>query len=78
MKTGVKETIGKTISGVVVTNNDNSPHIQLFLTFTDGTYFEIWGNDFSCAGRVDIGDMEKVVDYIKSSGAKITIKSFLG
>lgn len=72
MKDGIREIIGKNISGVVVAQNDKSPRIQLFLTFTDGTYFEIWGDNFSCAGGIDRGGAATAAGYAQALGARIT------
>lgn len=73
MKQAIGQIVGKTISGIVVAKKSNYPCVQLFITFTDGTYFEIYGDDFTCAGGVDRGDAEKAASYAKSfAGAKIT------
>jgi hypothetical protein len=72
MKDGLKQVIGKHISGVVVASRPSSPRQQLFLTFADGTYFEIWGDSFSCAGGVDLGGAPAAIAYATGMGAKIT------
>ncbi len=72
MKDGVGEIVGKSIAGIVVAENNRPPRVQLFLTFADGTYFEIWGDNFTCAGGVDRGDAETAAAYAKSFGARIT------
>ncbi len=72
MKDGIREIVGKSIAGIVVAENNRSPRVQLFLTFTDGTYFEIWGDSFSCAGGVDRGDAETAAAYARLFGARIT------
>jgi hypothetical protein len=46
MKTeGLREMLGKTITGVIAKQNrvNRPPPSQLFLNFSDGTYLEIWG-----------------------------------
>ncbi|MCA1792737.1 MAG: hypothetical protein LC660_02500 [Desulfobacteraceae bacterium] len=72
MKDGVKAIVGKTISSVVVGCNQKDPQNQVFLVFDDGTHFEFWGPNFSCAGGVDIGDQTKVINYIKKLGGSVT------
>lgn len=72
MKDGIKEIIGKTVSGAVVGKNSRQPHVQLMLTFTDGTYFEIWGDSFTCAGGVDKGNAETASAYVTSMGGSVT------
>lgn len=72
MKDGLAKILGKTISGVVVASKDREPKQQVFLTFTDGTYFEFWGEQFSCAGGVDDGGIEKAVSYAEGIGATVT------
>ncbi len=42
MKDGIREIIGKTISGVVVKINSRQPRSQVFLVFTDDTFFEFY------------------------------------
>ena len=71
MKRGIQKVLGKTISGIVVAENDREPKIQMFLTFTDGTYFEIWGNNFNCCSELDRGGVTEVKDYAESQGATI-------
>ena len=71
MKGGIRKVLGKTISGIVVAGNDKEPKIQLFLTFTDGTFFEIWGNSFDCCSELDSGGVSEVKRYAESHGATI-------
>lgn len=72
MKNGLKDIVGKTVSGVAVAANSHShPHQQVFLIFPDGTYFEFYGEQFSCASGLDKGDMEKACSYAKKGGGDI-------
>ena len=64
--------IGKQITGIAVASNTRSPCHQLFIAFSDGTYFEIWGDSFICAGGVGSGGIEAAVSYARKSGAQIT------
>ena len=42
----LSEMIGKVISGVVLTvNSEGHPRSQVFVTFSDGTAFEFWGDE---------------------------------
>ncbi len=69
MKSGVRETIGKTIMEVLVGYNrrGGDPVNQVFLVFEDGTYFEFWGAQFNCAGGVDRGGAAAVIAYVERS-----------
>ncbi len=47
---GVKKIVGKRIKGVVLKKLPKRPHSQLFLIFSDGTYFEFYTDgDQICA-----------------------------
>jgi len=72
MKDGVRDIIGKTIVGVVAAENTRSPTTQLFLAFSDGTYFEIWGDTFTGAGGLDQGSTLDIVKYVESTGGKVS------
>jgi hypothetical protein len=72
MKDGVREIIGKTIVSVVVAESARSPSTQMFLAFSDGTYFEIWGDTFTGAGGLDQGAAKDVIKYVESTGGKVT------
>jgi hypothetical protein len=72
MKDGVREIIGKEISAVIVVESNRSPTTQMFLVFSDNTYFEIWGNTFTGAGGIDRGGTPEVIRQITASGGKIT------
>ena len=66
MKSGVSEIIGKTIKGVVVsTRNKNTPREQVFLVFDDGTYFEFYGKEFTCASGLDKGGVGEALRYAR-------------
>jgi len=72
MKPGIKNIIGKTISGIVVANNMANPKQQMFLIFSDGTYLEFYGEGFSCAGGLDFGGAAEASQYAEGMGARIT------
>ena len=71
MKSGVAEIVGKQVTGVIVAKNSRAPEQQLFLTFSDGTYFEIWGSSFNCAGGVDKGGVQSAASYIQKNGGTV-------
>lgn len=70
MKDGPKHLIGKVISGAVVAKGRLGRE-QLFITFTDDTYFEIWGDSFNCNSGVDPGGAEAAIDYAIRGGAEV-------
>lgn len=58
MKNALGHIVGKTITGVIVAENEDNrvqPRHHVFLVFSDDTYFEFFGQDFRCAGGVDPG-----------------------
>lgn len=63
MKSGIQEILGKTIVSVLATQNDNEPGNQVFLSFSDGTWFEIYGRHITCAGGVCRGTDITAKDY---------------
>lgn len=71
MKNGVKYIVGKEVAGVVVASSPNNPRQQVFLTFTDGTYFEFWGESFNCAAWVDQGGPEAAIAYASKNGGQV-------
>ena len=75
MKDGIGQILGRTVSGVIIAKNERrSPRYQLFLTFSDGTYFEIWGDSVACAGGIDRGGADAAIAYAESFGAHITAR----
>jgi len=57
--------VGKTIAHVVVTKRPGTPTSQLFLVFTDGTYYEFFCplGDLEGASAIDAGDLADVRRY---------------
>ncbi|MBI5543790.1 MAG: hypothetical protein HY901_07890 [Deltaproteobacteria bacterium] len=74
VKSEIKGTIGKTITGILVAENPRLPKRQLFLVFADGTYYELYSStgDLHGAGGVDQGDIAKAVGYASKFGGEIT------
>lgn len=66
MKDGIKNIIGKKISKIIVAENTNTPKRQVFLVFSDDTYFEFYGDIFSGAGGVDEGGFEAAKKYAEN------------
>ncbi|MDX1610591.1 MAG: hypothetical protein R3225_10760 [Halofilum sp. (in: g-proteobacteria)] len=65
--------VGRTIETVIYKQNPQHPRQQVFLLFTDGTYFEIFGGEegpIRGADRVERGDAE-LVEYLGQKGQKI-------
>jgi hypothetical protein len=71
MKDGFKEILGKTIESVIVSDNARPPLNQVFLVFTDGSYYEIYGENFTGASGVSPGNSDNVNDYILKLGANV-------
>lgn len=68
MKPGIKSIIGRTIAGVLVKERGKTPCGQVFLLFTDGTYFEFYtteGNIEDTSGLRN-GSFEDVKAYMPS------------
>ena len=66
MKDEVRQVLGRTISGVIVKDRDKHPKSQVFLLFTDGTYYEFYGDYISGTGGVNRGDRQAVLQYMPS------------
>ena len=61
---GLNQTIGKTIAGYVLrTGSSISPREQVFIVFTDNTYYELYGESINSASAVDRGGMEGAESY---------------
>lgn len=66
MKPHIAKIIGKTIVNVVVAEADRNPKQQVYLVFTDGTHFELYGGWFTCANHIQPGDVTNLLDYMKN------------
>lgn len=76
MKTkGFEEILGARISGVVLKDNPGPPHQQVFLAFSDGTYFEIYGGEGEplkgAKGR-DEGSLNRI-QSVGQKGASVAV-----
>lgn len=65
MRTGAPGMVGKTIAHVVVKHRRKRPLSQLFLVFTDGTYYEFFCPDGSIVGAsaIDVGGLAEARRY---------------
>ena len=66
--------IGKCIKGVVVKESDTPPKKQVFLVFTDETYYEFYGEDFTGAKGINKGGVKEVKNYM-SEGSTIRFEA---
>ncbi|HWE42942.1 MAG TPA: hypothetical protein VG432_10570 [Gemmatimonadaceae bacterium] len=65
-KPAVADIIGKTIEHIVVKEGDRQPRSQVFLVFTDGSYYEFYSATGAIvgAGGLDVGGIEAVRGYL--------------
>jgi hypothetical protein len=70
MRTYIEKIVGKQIANVIVTKSSRRPREQVYLIFSDGTYFELFGEDISCASGIDIGDVDAVVKLVQRHGCE--------
>ncbi len=72
---GFEKMIGKRIKGVVVKESSSDlPRVQVFLLFTDDTYFEFYGSTISGCNDVDHGGLEAVKSYMAGPHRKIILE----
>jgi hypothetical protein len=72
MKAGARNIVGRTISGVLLSeNNPTGPSTQVFLLFTDGSCLEFYG-DIHCS-EICAGDLDWAEQYARKFGGKITV-----
>jgi hypothetical protein len=75
VKTAFKEIVGKTIESVIISeDNTKGAQRQIFLVFTDGTYYEIYGN-LNGAGGLDSGGEAAALRYAQRGFGRINIYS---
>jgi hypothetical protein len=69
----LKQIIGKSISGIVLAENTGpGPQYQIFVTFTDNTYLEFYG-DMGWATHLETGGIETVKQYVSRFGGKVVV-----
>ena len=67
MKDGIYEIRGKTISDIAYKiEGSNDPKAQVFLVFTDGTYFEFYSQAIHCISCCREGDLQKVKRLLRA------------
>ncbi|MGA7613855.1 MAG: hypothetical protein WBX15_01630 [Thermoanaerobaculia bacterium] len=68
MKQGMLEILGKTITGVVVKEREetHAAQNQVFILFSDGTYYELYGARIEGIGHLREGGKEDVREYMSS------------
>ena len=66
-RVALTQLVGKTITGVVVTAGPGSPRSQLFLTFSDDTYYELYCVDDEIVGASHLRDGG--IDEVRTSTA---------
>ena len=68
MKPGVKKLIGKRIKGVVAKKRRESPQYQIFLIFSDNSYYEFYtsncSNEIFTISGLQKGGLKKVREYM--------------
>ena len=75
MRDAIRKIVGKRVAGVVVKEAGRSPRTQVFLVFSDGTFYELYG-DIAGAGGLDSGGIEAVRRYLQSEDRRIVIDEF--
>ena len=67
----LKYMIGKTIAGIVLRDSNGAgPRDQLFLVFTDNTYWEFYG-EVGWSEHLEVGDLETVKQYAARFGGNV-------
>ena len=75
MKPAMREIIGRTIDTIVVSeDNSAGPRDQIFLLFTDGTCYELYG-DLRASGNVVVGDRDWAIKYAQNFEGRISVLS---
>jgi hypothetical protein len=66
--------LGRTITGVIMKESgERYPNAQLFLLFSDGTYYELYGEHIHGSGP-DRGGKQEVLDYTR--GRRLAYQAF--
>jgi hypothetical protein len=72
MKHEILGIIGKTIAGIVVNRAETSPRSQVFLIFSDGTYFELYVRESNThiegATGLSAGGVAQIHHYLRDHG----------
>lgn len=75
MKHGLKHVVGKTIRAVLVKERTRTPQSQVFLVFTDGTYFELYATEGNIYGTSEVrrGSTDDIRAYMP--GGKVVLEA---
>jgi len=61
----IRKLVGKRISGIVVAKHDDEPpKYQVFLTFDDGTHYELYGDEINGCNDIDRGGSKEVRTHL--------------
>ena len=73
IKTELQDIIGKTITGILVTDNVRVPQRQVFLVFSDNTHYELYSmsGDLCFTSKVHEGAMAAVERAAAHMGGSI-------
>jgi hypothetical protein len=75
VKDSLGKFIGKTVSGVLFAQYpEGSPRCHIYLTFSDGTAFELWEDDYGVgmAGCLEHGTVDQIAQRLRNrNGADI-------
>ena len=74
MKGAFEQLKGKTIRSIIISEyNAGSPRHQFFMVFDDDTSFEVFGEEFRGANKLDDRGEETVLEYAKKFCGTIRI-----
>ena len=65
MKAGIEQIIGRTVEAVLTCEREGiaQPRNQVFLVFTDGSFYELYGDDIHCCSGVSSkGGLQAALD----------------
>ena len=65
--------LGRTIKAVVTAENLSEPQSQVFIVFTDGSSFEIFGQNLRVANKLDRGGIDATVKYAEEFGGTVQV-----
>lgn len=80
MKSHIRKIIGKTIEKVIVAEDpQRNPREQVYLLFTDGTHFELYGDWLTCANHIEHGGEQAILSLLEHYGrSEVTVYSDRG
>ncbi len=74
MRDDIKKIVGKQIKGVVVTEGESDPRSQVFLIFSDETYYEFYSPcAISWTSYAYRGGLEEVKNYMPHQGIIVEV-----